>query len=96
MSELFTASATVKDSAGEPIEDATVLLNAEMPHHGHGMMTSPRDEPGVCDEDGTCIHPGGVYETTGFKFHMGGPWTVSVLVTGPNGVDDVTYIYDMQ
>ncbi len=96
MSDLFTARATLKDSAGVPIEDATVSLNATMPHHGHGMMTSPRDEPGVCDDDGTCTHPGGVYETSGFKFHMGGPWTVAVIVTGPNGVDDVTYIYDMQ
>ncbi len=96
MSDLFTARATVKDSAGEPIEDASVSLNAMMPHHGHGMMTSPRDEPGVCDDEGTCTHPGGIYETSGFKFHMGGPWTVVVVVTGPNGVDDVTYIYDMQ
>lgn len=96
MSELFVARAVVKDRDGEPIEDATVALNATMPHHGHGMMTSPRDEPGVCDDEGTCTHPGGVYETSGFKFHMGGPWTVTAVVTGPNGVDDTSFIYEMQ
>ena len=96
ISELFTARVVLKDSVGEPIEDATVSLNATMPHHGHGMMTAPRDEPGVCDDQGVCTHPGGIYETTGFKFHMGGPWTVSIDVIGPNGRDDLSFIYEMQ
>jgi len=96
MSDLFRVRATVKDRTGEPIEDATVVMNATMPHHGHGMMTSPRSEPGECDDDGVCTHPGGVYESSGFKFHMGGPWTMTVVVTGPNGVDDTSFIYEMR
>lgn len=95
MSELFVARATVVDPAGAPVEDATVRLDALMPHHGHGMMTAPRPDPGACDAAGQCVHPGGVYRSSGFKFHMGGPWTVVVEITGPAGPDDVSFIYEM-
>jgi len=96
MSELFAVQAVLLDRVGDPIEDATVSLNAQMPQHGHGMMTSPRDEPGAdCDASGVCTHAGGVYRTTGFKFHMAGAWTVTADIVGPNGRDDVSFLYEM-
>lgn len=97
MGELFTMKARLLDAAGEPIEDATVVMDARMPHHNHGMETDPIDDPGRCPpEGGRCVHPDGTYTTRGFKFHMGGAWTVTVDVQGPRGADNTSFVYEMQ
>lgn len=96
MGELFEVRARLLDRAGEPIEDAKVRLDARMPQHDHGMMTDPIDDPGVCDDAGTCRHPDGVYTTRGFKFHMGGEWTILVSVEGPLGPDNTSFVYEMR
>jgi len=95
MGELFEVRARLLDRAGEPIEDAKVRLDARMPQHDHGMMTDPIDDPGVCDDQGTCRNPDGVYTTRGFKFHMGGEWTILVSVEGPLGPDNTSFVYEM-
>ncbi|MGC6494694.1 MAG: FixH family protein [Myxococcota bacterium] len=97
MGELFVMKAELRDKKGEIIDDAKVQMNARMPHHNHGMETDPIHMPGVCPPDGgRCIHDGGVYETHGFKFHMGGEWTVTVDVEGPNGFDNTSFVYDLR
>lgn len=95
MGELFEVRARLLDRAGEPIEDAKVRLDARMPQHDHGMMTDPVDDPGQCDDAGKCIHPDGIYTTSGFKFHMGGEWTILLNVEGPLGPDNTSFVYDM-
>lgn len=96
MGELFTVRANLRTREGEPVETARVALDARMPQHDHGMMTDPIDDPGTCDDDGACRHPGGIYETEGFKFHMAGKWTVTVTVLeGPRGPDNTSFVYDM-
>jgi len=90
--QLFQVEAILLDKAGEPIEDAVVRMNARMPHHNHGMMTDPKDQPGECPEDGRCVHEGGKYLTDGFKFHMPGDWTVTIEVEGPNGFDNTSFV----
>jgi hypothetical protein len=95
LSELFVVHATLTTPDGAPVEDATVHLDATMPHHGHGMMTRPIDDAGVCDPEGACRHPGGAYLTRGFKFHMAGPWTISARVDGPAGSDRADRVYDL-
>lgn len=95
MSELFVLVATVTDRDGKPIENAKVKLNARMPQHNHGMMTEPKPVAGVCD--GTdCRWPGGIYRSEGFKFHMGGEWTVTVEVDAPMGFDNTSFLYPMR
>ena len=99
--ELFTVRATFTEKDGTPIDDGSVKLNARMPQHNHGMMTDPVNDPGVCPgvalpAAGDCKHPGGLYETSGFKFHMGGQWTITVDVVGPRGPDSTSFVYDMQ
>lgn len=96
MGELFEVVATVKTPEGEPVEDARVALDALMPQHGHGMATDPEDDPGECAADGACKHPKGEYRARGFKFHMGGAWTVTVDVQGgPRGPDSTSFVYEM-
>ena len=40
--------------------------------------------------------PDGIYISDGFKFHMGGAWTVTVEVQGPRGEDRTSFVYEMQ
>lgn len=92
--QLFAAEATVRLADGTLLEDGVVRMNAGMPHHGHGMETDPEDLPGTCEDDAErCTHPGGVYRTEGFKFHMGGDWTVTVEVEGPRGLDRTSFVH---
>lgn len=95
LGELFVMRAEVRDLEGGPVEKAKVKLNARMPQHNHGMETDPVDDPGDCDALGDCRHVGGVYRTRGFKFHMGGDWTVTAEVEGPAGSDGTSFIYPM-
>ena len=96
LGELFVVRTRVSMADGEPLEDAKVTVDATMPHHGHGMETRPLPDPGVCPEEGRCVHEGGVYTTRGFKFHMRGPWTVTVDVEGPRGFDNTSFVYDLR
>jgi hypothetical protein len=93
MGELFVMQAVLRDREGQLLEQAKVKLDARMPQHNHGMATDPIDDPGVCTTPTDCRHPGGVYRTAGFKFHMPGEWTVSVEILGPEGQDSTTVIY---
>ena len=62
----------IETPAGEPVEGAMVVLNGDMPAHGHGMPT----EPQVTGDLG-----GGDYRVEGMAFQMGGYWIVDVTVT---------------
>lgn len=97
MGALFDVVATVTDRRTRlPLVAGKVLLNARMPQHGHGMETDPAQDPGRCDKDPDCPHPDGVYRTQGFKFHMGGEWTVTVDVAGAAGTDSTSFTYEMK
>lgn len=87
LNTLFEIHTTVRDAkTGAPVEDATVTVDATMPQHGHGMVTKPEADPGVC-EPAPCRHPGGAYIMRGMKFHMPGEWTLHFEVKGPAGDD---------
>jgi len=107
MGSLFAIDAVVTETrTGEPLEYGSVALDARMPHHGHGMMTRPIDQPGTCEDgdpvappggepvDQPCPHAGGRYRTEGFKFHMPGSWTITVSVQGPRGTDTTSVVYE--
>ena len=70
--EPFSVEVRVVDPHGDPIpEGMTVLVDATMPHHGHGMNVEPR-----IDATG-----GGRFTAEGMLMHMPGRWefTVDVL-----------------
>ena len=92
---LFSVQTVLSDPTGAPIPGATVTVDASMPQHGHGMPTRPISDPGDCT--GTppvCVHPGGIYQSEGFKLHMPGEWVFRFDVLGPAGPDtlDVRYV----
>ena len=97
MGALFDVVATVVDRRTKlPLVNGKVTLNARMPQHGHGMETDPAQDAGACDKDRTCPHEGGVYRTKGFKFHMGGEWTVTIEVVGASGTDSTSFVYELK
>jgi hypothetical protein len=91
LGDLFEVRSTVVDAAsGAPLEVGSVLVDARMPEHGHGMATKPVADPGACEDASkadTCRHDGGVYVMRGMKFHMPGNWTLVFDVSGPAGSD---------
>ena len=64
----------VRDTAGNPISDATILVEGTMTHAGM--------EPVIV---GTEARGQGKYVTEGFKFTMGGDWVIIVRATLANG-----------
>lgn len=93
--ELFTVVTTVRTQDGFPVEDGKVKVDGWMPDHNHGMQTDPRNDAGVCDAAGVCVHKGGIYRAEGFKFHMDGRWSIRVNLEGPRGPDSTSFERDV-
>lgn len=73
---------------GEPVENARLTVDGDMPAHGHGLPTSPE----VTEELG-----GGDYRIEGLKFQMGGYWEVYVdVVTAAGEADSVIVPVDIR
>lgn len=72
--EHFTLEAVVEPAAGvgAPV---SVVVDADMPSHGHGMNTTPE----------TAKEGGSRYRADGMLFHMGGEWSISVAVSAGKG-----------
>lgn len=73
----------LEDSAGAPIDSATIVVDGGMPQHGHGLPTKPR---------ATRRLGGGDHLIEGLKFNMGGWWVVKFRVSSAaTGKDSVVF-----
>ena len=72
----------VKDAAGQPLTQALVYVNGDMPEHGHGLPARPQ----VTKE----IAPG-TYQLEGLKFSMTGWWEIYVAVQKVPASDVTTF-----
>lgn len=61
----------VADAGGEPVDDAIVTVDPQMPAHGHGSTEEPVVEPGTA----------GRYVAYPVTFQMAGTWLVTVTAT---------------
>lgn len=69
MNRHFALSVIVEPSA-EAGKPDSVVVDADMPSHGHGMNTKPET-----------IHEGGArYRANGMLFHMAGDWSIMVEI----------------
>lgn len=64
----------VRDKAGNPVADATILVEGTMTHAGMQPVIVATEARGE-----------GTYVTEGFKFTMGGDWVIIVRATFANG-----------
>jgi hypothetical protein len=71
----------VETADGQPVENATITVDGDMPAHGHGLPTSPQ----VTQYLGS-----GDYLVEGMKFQMGGRWVMDFTVTA-DGQSDVVH-----
>jgi YtkA-like len=78
INQLHTWTLHLETANGQPINDAEITLNGDMPQHGHGLPTKPV----VTDKLGN-----GNYLFEGMKFQMTGWWVIDVAVT-VNGTPD--------
>ena len=72
----------VETADGQPVENATILVDGGMPQHGHGLPTAPQ----VTEYLGN-----GDYRVEGMKFQMGGWWEVRFDITAGDLNDTVTF-----
>lgn len=78
----------LRDKNGSAIEGATLVFDAGMPEHDHGLPTTPQTTAE--------IRPGD-YLVEGVRFHMNGHWVLSVSVTlsGQNSVQSAELSLDI-
>lgn len=67
---------------GEPVENATIKVDGDMPQHGHGLPTSPRVTKYLGNGD---------YLIDGMKFQMGGWWLMDLTITADTQIDAVHF-----
>lgn len=81
--EPFEVAFSVRRADGRPVAaDAEVFVDAEMPHHGHGMSFVPSVER----------HADDTFVAKGLLFHMPGRWVLAIDV-GEDGVRERTQWY---
>ena len=66
----------------EPVVGAAVIVDGDMPAHGHGMPTQPQV---------TADLGGGDYRVEGMSFQMGGFWIVDVTITAAGLTDRIHF-----
>ena len=71
----------VETADGQPVDNAAINVDGDMPQHGHGLPTQPR----VAKNLGN-----GHYLVGGMKFQMGGWWLMDFTITA-NGQTDVVH-----
>ena len=82
INQLHTWTLHVETPDGQPIDDATIAVDGDMPQHGHGLPTRPQ----VTQNLG-----GGDYLVEGMKFQMGGWWVMDFDITTAGQRDRVTF-----
>ena len=82
INKIHSWEVTVKDSAGQPVNDAVVSLVGDMPEHGHGLPTQP---------EVTKIGAEGLYRVDGIKFSMPGWWVITISVMAGGTHDNVSF-----
>ena len=72
----------VETADGQPVEDATITLDGDMPQHGHELPTSPKVTKYLGNGD---------YLVEGLKFQMGGWWVMDFVITAEGQRDTVRF-----
>ena len=71
----------IETADGQPVEDATISVDGDMPQHGHGLPTRPKVTKNLGNGD---------YLVDGMKFQMGGWWLMDFTIKA-NGQTDAVH-----
>jgi len=67
---------------GQPVTDAVITVDGDMPQHGHGLPTRPQVTKHLGNGD---------YLVEGLKFQMGGWWVVDFTIDANGKHDTVRF-----
>ena len=82
VNQLHTWTLHVETADGQPIDDATIAVDGDMPQHGHGLPTRPQVTQALGHGD---------YLVEGMKFQMGGWWVMDFDITVGGQTDRVSF-----
>lgn len=82
INKLHTWTLHVETPEGQPVENAQIGIDGDMPQHGHGLPTRPE----VTEYQGN-----GNYLVEGVKFQMGGWWVMDFTVSAGGKTDTVRF-----
>jgi hypothetical protein len=82
VNRLHTWTITIETPDGRPVREAEVAFDGDMPHHGHGLPTTPRVTAEIAPGD---------YLVEGVMFQMGGRWVIDVAVAAEGVADTVRF-----
>lgn len=77
----------VVNTNGEPVENATITVDGDMPEHGHGLPTRPQVTKYLGNGD---------YLVEGVKFQMAGWWVMDFTITANGQTDAVHFNMRLQ
>ena len=80
LNEQFSFAFEIFDTDDEPVIPDEVVVDAEMPAHGHGMGQTP-----------TVSNTDNAYTAEGMLFAMEGDWDIHIYMTQDGAVDQATY-----
>ena len=82
INELHAWTIRVTTPDGEPVEDASITIDGDMPQHGHGLPTQPQATAYLGD---------GRYLIEGVKFQMTGWWFMQFDISDESRDDRVRF-----
>jgi hypothetical protein len=82
VNKLHTWTLHVETPDGQPIDDAQIAVDGDMPQHGHGLPTRPQVTQALGNGD---------YLVEGMKFQMGGWWVMDFDITVSGQTDRVSF-----
>jgi hypothetical protein len=82
VNQMLTWTLHVETADGQPVENATIAVDGDMPQHGHGLPTRPQV---------TRYLGNGDYLVEGLKFHMPGWWVMDFVITADGQSDQVRF-----
>jgi hypothetical protein len=82
LNQIHSWTVHVETADGQPVENASILVDGGMPQHGHGLPTSPKVTEYLGDGD---------YRVEGLRFQMTGFWEVKFTIHAENQSDSVTF-----
>jgi hypothetical protein len=87
INQIHTWILHVETADGQPVENAQIRVDGDMPRHGHGLPTVPQ----VTDYLGN-----GDYLVEGMKFHMPGWWIAEFDISAVGQSDHVTFNFILE